>query len=401
MNDMIDGKRLVESLHRLADFGRWETGVHRPCFSEVDIQSRQWLMQKMREAGLEPEIDGIGNVIGRSPGPGPKILLGSHTDTQPRGGWLDGAMGVMYGLEVAKARGGQGVDVASWADEEAHYKAFLGSRSFVGELSEAEIDEAKHREDGTPLRDALKKGGLSERQRALIDPSRYKGYIEAHIEQGGLLEKAGLHIGVVTAIVGIFQYLVTFEGQQNHAGTTPMALRKDAGVAMRRFCAAVDAAFETVVGPRSVWTMGKMQVFPGAPAIVPGRAEMILQFRDEKQEVMEAMEAAVMKLVEGGIAAPCSMKIETLARTLPTVMDPALVEAVEAAAKAQAPEQWMRMPSAAGHDAQIIAHKLPAAMLFVPSIGGISHHHTEHTDDADIILGARVLADAVESLLKG
>jgi N-carbamoyl-L-amino-acid hydrolase len=401
----IDGARLIADLKRIAEFGRYKTGVHRPCLSPQDMQSRHWLAERMKEAGLEPTIDGIGNVIGRSGAAGPKLLLGSHTDTQPQGGWLDGVMGVIYGLEVARAlkEAGApfGVDVASWADEEGHFGAFPGSRSFVGELSEAEIAAAKHRDDGTPLTEALEKAGLAGRPRLAIEPERYLGYVEAHIEQGGYLEHERKRIGVVTAIVGIFQYRITFAGQQNHAGTTPMHLRKDAGQALIRFCTAINDAFPAVAGPRSVWTVGRVQFQPGAPAIVPGAAETILQFRDEQREVMERMEAALMHLVAAAQAdGPCSVEIETLSRTFPTVMDGAFQDAIEAAARIRAPDAWMRMPSAAGHDAQIIAHKLPAAMLFVPSIGGISHHYSEDTAEADIVLGCQVLADAVTAILK-
>ena len=231
-NVSIDGRRLLADLYRLREFGTYKTGVHRPTFSAVDMDSRRWLMERMREAGLEPEIDGIGNVIGRGSGEGPRLLLGSHTETQNHAGWLDGALGVMYGLEVARAVG-HGIDVVAWADEEGHYGSFLGSRSYIGDLSEAEIDAGRNRYDGSTLRDALAAAGLAGRPRLAHRPGRYRGYMEAHIEQGDDLEAHGLKIGVVTSIVGIWSYRITFEGVQNHAGTTRMAIRRDAGVALR------------------------------------------------------------------------------------------------------------------------------------------------------------------------
>src|SRR5215470_6668816 len=149
----IDGQRVVADLKRLAEFGEYKTGVHRPTYSPADVQSRHWLASRLSEAGLEPEIDGIGNVIGRARGDGPKLLLGSHVETQPHAGWLDGALGVLYGLEVARTLG-TGIDVAAWADEEGHFGSFIGSRSFCGLLPEAEIDTLHNRE-GTTLREAL------------------------------------------------------------------------------------------------------------------------------------------------------------------------------------------------------------------------------------------------------
>lgn len=404
----IDPDRLLGDLRRIADFGRYQTGVHRPHLSPQDVESRHWLAARMKEAGLEPVIDGIGTVIGKSPKTGPRLLIGSHSDTQPRGGWLDGVMGVIYGIEVARALAEDpetahlAVDVASWADEEGHWGQMTGSRSFIGIFSEADIDEAKHRDDGTPMREALKAAGLEGVPRERLEEGRYRGYLEAHIEQGGLLEAGEKRIGVVTAIVGIMQFRLTFSGVQNHAGTTPMPIRKDAGVAMMRLYNDVMDKFPAVSGPRSVWTVGKMVLEPGAPAIVPGRAEMILQFRDADFKVLEAFETKLMEIVaDHQKNSPCKVECVNLSRTQPLVMDERFLEAIEESAAVHAPEKHVRMPSGAGHDAQVIGLKMPAAMMFVPSIGGISHHFTENTEDADIVLGCQVFADAAAKILKG
>lgn len=404
----INGERLLGDLRRIADFGRYQTGVHRPHLSPQDVESRHWLVDRMKEAGLEPVIDGIGTVIGKSPKTGPRILIGSHSDTQPRGGWLDGVMGVIYGLEVARALAEDpetahlAVDVASWADEEGHWGQMTGSRSFIGIFSEADIDKAKHRDEGTPMREALKAAGLEGVPREHLEEGRYRGYLEAHIEQGGLLEAGEKRIGIVTAIVGIMQFRLTFSGIQNHAGTTPMPIRKDAGVAMMRLYNDVMDKFPAVSGPRSVWTVGKMSIEPGAPAIVPGRAEMILQFRDADFKVLQAFEAKLMEIVaDHQKTSACKVECVNLSRTQPLVMDERFLEAIEESAVAHAPEKHVRMPSGAGHDAQVIGLKMPAAMMFVPSIGGISHHFTENTHDADIVLGCQVFADATAKILKG
>ena len=404
----INGELLLADLRRIADFGRYETGVHRPHLSPQDVESRHWLVQRMKEAGLEPVIDGVGTVMGRSPKSGPRLLMGSHSDTQPRGGWLDGVMGVIYGLEVARALAEDpqtahlAVDVASWADEEGHWGQMVGSRSFVGLFSEADIDKARHREEGTPMRDALKAAGLDKAPRLHFEEGKYRGYLEAHIEQGGLLEAAEKRIGIVTAIVGIYAFRLTFKGIQNHAGTTPMPIRKDAGVAMMRLYNDVMDKFPTITGPRSVWTVGRLSVEPGAPAIIPGRAEMALQFRDADVAVLDRFEAALLEIVAAhNRKGPCTVECVNLSRTMPTVMDERFLDAIEEAAATHAPEKYVRMPSGAGHDAQVVGLKLPAAMMFVPSIGGISHHFTENTDDADIVLGCQVFADAAVKILKG
>ncbi len=404
----INGERLLGDLRRIADFGRYESGVHRPHMSPQDVESRHWLMGRMKEAGLDPVMDGVGTVIGRSPKTGPRILIGSHSDTQPRGGWLDGVMGVIYGLEVARALAEDpetahlAVDVASWADEEGHWGQMTGSRSFIGILSEEDIDKSRHRDEGTPFRDALKAAGLEGVPREQCEDGRYRGYLEAHIEQGGLLEASGKRIGIVTGIVGIMQFRITFSGIQNHAGTTPMPIRKDAGVAMVRLATAIHDTFPALVAERSVWTIGKMTIEPGAPAIIPGKAEMILQFRDVDMKVLERLEAAAVKLVaEANAKGPCKVEMVNLSRTMPAPMDERFQDALEEAAGAHAAGKFVRMPSGAGHDAQLLARRMPSAMLFVPSIGGISHHFTENTADGDIVLGCQVFTDAAAKILKG
>jgi N-carbamoyl-L-amino-acid hydrolase len=395
----IDGDRLLQDLYALRRLGEYKTGVHRPTYSPEDVKSRHWLADRMREAGLQPEIDGIGNVIGRAPGDGPKLLLGSHVETQPHAGWLDGALGVMYGVEVARALGG-GIDVAAWADEEGHFGSFIGSRSFCGLLSEPEIDGCRNRA-GTSLRDALARAGFAGRPRAVVDPSRYRGYREAHIEQGAELEDTGKRIGIVTAIVGSHRFRIVFEGVQNHAGTTRMAIRKDAGVALVNLAAAIYRRFPEIAGPRTVWTTGRITLDPGAPSIVPGQAEMLFQFRDTDPATLATLEAELDALVAEATRGPCRVTIADRGRSTPQTMDAVFQDALEHAAERHAPGLHVRMPSGAGHDAQILAERMKSAMLFVPSIGGISHHYAENTKDEDIVLGCQVLADAAAEILAG
>jgi N-carbamoyl-L-amino-acid hydrolase len=402
----IDGQRLLADLKRLADFGRFETGVDRPTYSEVDVASRHWLAEKYAEAGLDPVIDGIGNVFGRANEASRRLLVGSHSETQPKGGWLDGALGVVYALEVARAfaadpeLAGLGIETVAWADEEGHYGNMLGSRSFTGRLAETEIDAARNRE-GVALRDALTRAGFAGKPRIEVDPSRYLGYLEAHIEQGDTLDSRGLRIGVVEGIVGIWNFRVAFTGQQNHAGTTQMARRKDAGVAMVRLATQIHDRFATLAGPRTVWTIGRMLLDPNAPSIVPGCAEMQVQFRDLDPAILARFRDVLKELVTtSDSSGPCEVAIEELSQTEARPMDPAFQAEIEAAAEHPAPAGHLRMPSGAGHDAQVISHKLRAGMMFIPSLKGISHHWSEDTREEDIVLGAQVFADAAAAILK-
>jgi N-carbamoyl-L-amino-acid hydrolase len=395
----IDGGRVLSDLRELATFGAYKTGVHRPTFSDEDIASRHWFVRKLGEAGLDGSIDGIGNVYGLSEAPGPKILTGSHLESQNQAGWLDGALGMIYGLEAARALG-SGVEVAAWCDEEGHFGSFIGSRSFTGLLDEAEIDRLANRYDGTPLREALAKAGLSGVPRRRFEPGRHKGFIEAHIEQGDTLISSDGKIGVVTAIVAIWQYRITATGEQNHAGTTSMARRRDAGLALVRLLGEIDRRFPEICGPRTVWTTGRITLEPGAPSIIPGRGETLFQFRDADPAVLDRLDAELRRLVEeANRDGRCPIEIDVMGQSRPAMMDEALQAALEAAGEAHAPGKVLRMPSGAGHDAQYLARVMPAAMMFVPSIGGISHHWTENTSDEDLVLGAQVYCDAVERAL--
>ena len=250
------------------------------------------------------------------------------------------------------------------------------------------------------MRDALL--GLAGRPRAKAEPGRHIGYLEAHIEQGQTLESGGLAIGVVTSIVGIWQYRITFTGEQNHAGTTRMAVRKDAGVALARFCVDIDDRFPGLCGPRTVWTTGRITLDPGAPSIIPGFAEMLFQIRDDDPGVIERLED-VLRSMAAAVSAQgrCTVAVERIRTGAPAMMDATFQQAIETASTAVAGGRSIRMPSGAGHDAQVLATIMPAGMLFVPSIGGISHHWSENTDDADIVTGAEVFVDACRRLLAG
>jgi len=403
----VDGARVLADLHALRGIGTYKTGVHKPTFSEPHMRSLEWLAQRLPEAALAADIDGIGNVFGTSTKSGPKLLAGSHLESQNFAGWLDGPLGVVYALEAARVinpdpNTNGAVEVAAWCDEEGHFGSFLGSRSYVGGVTEADIDAARDRNSGRSMREALRDVGLAGRARAKAERGRHIGYLEAHIEQGETLESGGLKIGVVTSIVGIWQYRITFTGEQNHAGTTRMGVRKDAGVALARFCVDIDDRFPASCGPRTVWTTGRITLDPGAPSIIPGSAEMLFQIRDDDPDVIGRLED-LLRSMAADVSAQgrCSVAVERIRTGAPAMMDTAFQQAIEAASVAFAGGKSIRMPSGAGHDAQILATIMPAGMLFVPSMGGISHHWSEETDDADIDTGAQVFVDVCRPLLAG
>jgi beta-ureidopropionase / N-carbamoyl-L-amino-acid hydrolase len=404
---IANGERVLADLNALRAIGAYKTGVHKPTFSEPHRRSLAWLVEKLPEAGLAGVIDGIGNVLGTSTKSGPKLLAGSHLESQNYAGWLDGPLGVVYALEAARVinsdpslRGA--VEVAAWCDEEGHFGHFLGSRSYVGGVTEADIDAARDRTTGQSMRDALRDAGFAGRAHVTAEPGRHIGYLEAHIEQGDTLESSGLAIGVVTSIVGIWQYRINFVGEQNHAGTTRMGVRKDAGLALAKFCVAIDERFPAASGPRTVWTTGRITLDPGAPSIIPGAAEMLFQIRDDDPAVIARLEDLLRTMVDEVTAqGPCSVTFERLRTGVPAKMHPPFQEAIEAAGKTFADGRSVRMPSGAGHDAQVLATIMPAAMLFVPSIGGVSHHWSENTADADIVTGAQVFVDACRRILAG
>jgi N-carbamoyl-L-amino-acid hydrolase len=401
----VDGARVLADLNALRGIGAYKTGVHKPTFSEPHMRSLEWLAQRLPEAGLTATIDGIGNVLGTSTKPGPKLLAGSHLESQNFAGWLDGPLGVVFALEAARVINPDSntkgaIEVAAWCDEEGHFGSFLGSRSYVGGVTEADIDAASDRTSGRSMRQALSEVGLAGRPRAQAERGRHIGYLEAHIEQGRTLEGGGLSIGVVTSIVGIWQYRITFTGEQNHAGTTQMSIRRDAGLALARFCVAIDDCFPGLCGPRTVWTTGRITLDPGAPSIIPGRAEMLFQIRDNDVSVIERLEERLRSMAaDVSSKGRCHVEVERLRTGAPAIMDATFQKAIEAASITFAAGRSIRMPSSAGHDAQVLATIMPAGMLFVPSIGGISHHWSENTADADIVTGAQVFVEACRRLL--
>lgn len=398
----INAKRLIADLRRLAEFGKAGPGVNRVSFSRADIEARLWLRERLGAAGLDAAIDAVGNVRGVTAQASRAVIIGSHTDSVPMGGWLDGAMGVLYGLEIARARieaGRQsilGVDVASFQDEEGTYLPCLGSRSFCGDLAPGEIDQPKA-QSGETLAQALARAGYGGPPWRL-DRARHIAYLEAHIEQGPRLEATHKRIGVVTGIVGIRRFRVSAKGQADHAGTTPMGMRKDAVRPLFALAHRVHGELPAMAGPDTVWNIGVMAVRPGAANVVPSEADLVVEFRDTSSEVLDRIETQLLAWVKA-LDAQGTVRLEAqpIARIAPTAMAEELESLIEAAA-AEHGAAAMRMPSGAGHDAMVLGRYLPSGMLFIPSIGGRSHDVAEDTAEDDIVLGCEVLAAAVERL---
>jgi N-carbamoyl-L-amino-acid hydrolase len=292
--------RFLADMHALRRFGGDDApgskGVRRRAFTDADIAARDWLADHFAQAGLRPHMDPAGNLFGLADGDR-SLLMGSHSDTQPEGGWLDGAYGVIAALEVARTAreaGGPPVSVVSFQDEEGRFGALTGSSLWSGKLSMEAADRLVAT-DGTTWAEA--RARVADRAGDWLDPARFTGFLEAHIEQGPVLDTAGEAVGVVTGIVGLRQIQVTVHGQQNHAGTTPMAMRRDAFTIAAKIATSLPDRFANIVTPQSVWTIGHIRLHPGSQSVVPGRAEFSLQWRDIDSDRLDRMEAAITDLL--------------------------------------------------------------------------------------------------------
>ncbi|NNE24533.1 MAG: hydantoinase/carbamoylase family amidase [Rhizobiales bacterium] len=397
----IDPDRLIEDLNTLRSFGACGNGVVRPAFSQADIAARRWLQGQMEAAGLTVQIDPVGNVFGLPPGDETCLLIGSHSDSQPEGGWLDGAYGVIAGLEVARAAaeaGGPPIAVVSFQDEEGRFGPLTGSRVWSKALSLADADKLTDT-SGQSLADA--RGGAPEFcGSSFVSPDRFCGFIEPHIEQGPDLDAHDQTIGVVDGIVGIRSEFYRFKGQQNHAGTTPMALRRDAFQGLARFTNDINRQFADIVTPATVWTIGHAVLHPNAVSIIPGCVDFSVQWRDADDARLDRM-TEIIRETGVRVAEGSGLEFErsAFASISPTRTDQRLMERIAAGAQQKAPGKWRHMPSGALHDAANVARLMPVAMLFVPSINGISHDFAEDTAVEDLIVGAEVLAGSVCEVL--
>ncbi|NUB12733.1 hydantoinase/carbamoylase family amidase [Azospirillum brasilense] len=387
----VNGDAVLATLRTLAGFGAVGSGVCRPALSPADLADRRWLAGEMEKIGLRATIDAVGNLYGAAPGASRSVLIGSHSDSVPTGGWLDGTLGLAYGLEIARAwmeahpGAPVGIDLIDFSDEEGRFLSCLGSRSFCGDLP------------GLPagFAEAAATAGLDTVPPMRLDPQRHRAFFEAHIEQGPRLEAAGLPIGVVTGIFGMRRYAVRFDGRADHAGTTPIALRRDAARLLYRFADTCHDRFRQAGSADSVWNLGKVSLQPGAVNVVVERGDLLLEFRDLDPVALDSLSAALAALVsEFDGQEGVRVSLEEAGRLAPVSLDDTLQRLVADSADARGAGS-MPLPSGAIHDAMVLARSVPTAMLFVPSIGGRSHTPVEDTRADDIVLGAHVLAQAV------
>jgi allantoate deiminase len=377
-------------------------GISRFAWTPELARANEWFVRRLEELGLAAEVDAAGNVIGRwDAGEGPAILTGSHLDTVPQGGRFDGALGVLAALEAVRILKGEGLEprrplwLVSFNDEEgARFRTgMLGSRAFVGE-----VDAEDWRRRG--VADAMAEAGFDfdvlGEARAV---DRVGAYLELHIEQGPVLEHAGIDVGIVTGVVGLLGFRARFLGEANHAGTTPMGLRRDAlAGAARAVLALRDEARERDDMTANV---GMCTVSPGGFNVIPDVADFSVDVRSPTPQGFARVDRFVRDTLariaeEEGLR----LELEETHRLDPVPLDPALQEVLERAA-AEEGASHMRMPSGAGHDAMVLGRHVPAAMLFVPSRGGVSHNPDEYTAPEQCELGARVLARALAALLTG
>jgi N-carbamoyl-L-amino-acid hydrolase len=397
----VDAARLNRRLADLSRFGtNPEGGVSRTAFSDADLEGRAFAVQMMKAAGLAVQVDPAGNILGRREGvrtDAPPVIFGSHIDSVPGGGNYDGDVGSMAAIEVAEVlrengyRNRHPLLVAIWCDEES---GLTGSRGFVGDLKKDEL--ARPSRNGRPLAENLRRvGGDPDRLAAAVQrPGSAKGYFELHIEQGGTLDAAGIPIGVVEGIVGIHHYDLTIRGFANHAGTTPMDRRRNALLAASEIVQAVDRIVRSVPG-RQVGTVGRLQVRPGAPNVIPGEVELTVELRDLKTETIESLWSRLQVEVHGIVERHgCSVQVVSQPPDPPAMTDPRL-RAMIASVAEDLGLRHTSLPSGAGHDAQMLAHICPVGMIFIPSVGGISHSPKELSRPEDVAHGGNVLLQAV------
>jgi len=404
----VDETRLASYIETLGAIG-WQPpgGIVRPVYSPAWVQAREQLAEWMRAAGLEVRTDTVGNLFGRLRGTSDDdhtILTGSHIDTVKFGGKFDGALGVLAGLIALQTLSDQAgkplrsLEVVALCEEEgsrfpAHY---WGTRGILGLIQPQEL-ESLHDDDGQTIAEAMRSAGFA--------PERYHeavrhditAFLELHIEQGRILYDEQVNVGIVEAITGLYQQVITVTGQPDHAGTTPMNQRRDALQGAALMAIAMSRLVEQEGWP-AVVTMGKWEIWPGAMNIIPGRTRFTVDLRHPDEATKQRLAAAMReRCIATAQARKLEIMIETLKDSLPARMDPALQTILIKAAQACG-ATWKALPSGAGHDSQEMARHLPTAMLFVPSVEGRSHSAAEYTTLTDATRGTAVLATALYQL---
>jgi N-carbamoyl-L-amino-acid hydrolase len=397
----VNGSRIESRIFELAKFGRNAMGQgYRVAYTQGDIEGRAWFMDLMKKAGLEPIIDAAGNIIGKRKGKNSSLKpigFGSHIDMVPDGGNYDGTFGSLSALEVVEILNENKIvtehplEMIIFANEEG---GTIGSKAIAGLLTDDLLK--KKSQSGLTMAEGIKAigGNPDNIQSCIRKNGDMHAWLELHIEQGGILENENLQIGVVEGIVGMMDWDVTIEGFANHAGATPMNIRKDALLAASKLVIAVNEVINSVPG-RQVGTVGKISSSPGASNVIPGKVVMSLEIRDLSFEKVEMLFGEVQKRAEQ-IASTSKTKIsfEPLFELKPALATKALQEKINKSAK-ELGFTTKFMQSGAIHDSQNMSLIAPMAMIFVPSVGGISHSPKEFTKAEDLTKGANVLLQTI------
>lgn len=404
----IDVERVERDLYRLAEFGynKDEKSVYRQGFTDADWEARQWLLDYFQSHGLTAHMDGAGNVCGRyGDSDKPAVLVGSHLDSVPAGGIFDGTLGVIAGLECLrviqehKISINHPIEVIATSEEEGRFGGMLGSQALTGALT---LDWLEHAADpsGQTLKEAMSKYGLDHHQalRARRDPNTIKAFLELHIEQGPVLEANGNTIGVVEGISGVFKWLIRLIGKAAHAGTAPMDLRSDAFMGLADFAHEIERIIDENGTDKSRLTVGCAELKPGYAHTVPGEADFTLVGRDMSEEVMRELADSCRKVLSA-IARRRGLMFEyqEMSWLEPKTCSSEMVGLVEKHTR-NLGYSYQIMPSGAGHDAQFFTDITPTGMIFIPSIGGISHAPDEWSHWSDVEKGCNVLLNTLLEL---
>ncbi len=405
----VDIERIKSDILTLAAIGRndRDRGIYRMAFTDEDMEAKRWLLHRIEENGLQPASDGAANISGvlRGEVEFPRVFVGSHIDTVPCAGMLDGTLGVVVGLECLRAISAAGIspkrslEMIAFSDEEGRFGGTFGSEAFTGMLTMDKVLSARDL-SGVSLQDAMLGQGLEPLKalEARRRPEEIDSYLELHIEQGPVLDEGAHQVGIVESITGLRSWSLRFTGEANHAGTTPMKYRKDALMGLADFAHEIPRILEENGSEHSRATIGKAEILPGAPNSVPGMVEFSLDFRDPSTEVLCDLENAIQKAL-AAISRRRGLKFEfnVQGEIQPVASDSRLTELLEKEASALGLDA-LRMLSGAAHDAQLVGRIAPMAMVFVPSKGGMSHSPSEWTAWEDIEAGANLMLAALYQL---
>ncbi|MCB1190433.1 MAG: Zn-dependent hydrolase [Leptospiraceae bacterium] len=403
----INFERLKNNIETLSKIGAEENhAISRMAFSQADMEAREWLKKQILEANLELYIDGAANIFGKTNANSqkPSILIGSHLDTVPLGGHLDGSLGVLVGLECLQRIREENIqteyplEMVSFTDEEGRFGGLFGSQSLCGEITPDFLYRAADL-NGLSLLDAMKNCGLNafDSLHARRNPQTIHSYLELHIEQGPVLDSLGIPSGIVEGISGLFKWNLKIHGFPNHAGTTPMPMRKDAFMGLAEFANEIPRILEEDGSENSVATIGRVNLIPGSANTVPGIAEFTIDVRDPNMEVLKSLEHAIRKSLSAIVRRrDLKYEFDIISEVIPANCAPEIIQCI-ADTSDDLGIKVHRMVSGAIHDAQIMSKITKVGMIFVPSIGGKSHSAAEWTAWEDIEIGANL---ALNSLLK-